>query len=219
MTQLITPKIDREELWNSISHGIGAVIAIIGFVFLIIYASVSKQDWALFSSLFYGISLIAVYTSSAIYHGLHYRSATSEMVKQIWQKIDHGAIFLLIAGSYTPFSLVTIGGTLGWTIFGLQWSLALIGIFFKICCFDKMQYYSLWLYISMGWLALPLIGYLYQNLPIGGLILVLLGGVVYTLGTIFYALDRKLPYAHFIWHLFVIGGSSLHYLCIFWYIV
>ncbi|MCH2043515.1 MAG: hemolysin III family protein [Saprospiraceae bacterium] len=203
-----------EEVLNSLSHGLSALTAVAGFVVLLVFATYSDKDWSLFSTFFYGIGLIAVFTSSAIYHGV-----SQEKTKKFWRLIDHTCIYLLIAGSYTPILLVAIGGTWGWTFFGIQWGLAIIGIFLKIFYIHKFQMTAVVMYAAMGWMILLKIGYLYANLPTTGFWLLLSGGLAYTVGIIFYAIDKRMPYAHFIWHLFVIGGALLHFLLISWYLV
>jgi hemolysin III len=203
-----------EELLNTISHGIGAIAAIIGFIFLMVYAAYSPNDWALFSSFFYGISLIAAYLSSTFYHGVK-----SVELKRKLLSIDQACIFLLIAGTYTPFLLITFGGVFGWTIFAIQWGTALFGILLKFYDQEKFESVSLFIYIVMGWLAMFYIHDLYIVLPRVAFGLVVGGGVAYSIGVIFYLLDAKVRYAHFIWHLFVILGSSIHYYAIFFYLL
>jgi hemolysin III len=203
-----------EELLNTISHGIGAVAAIIGFVFLIIYAISSPNDWAVFSSFFYGLSLIAAYLSSTFYHGVK-----NIELKRKLLALDQACIFLLIAGTYTPFLLITLGGVFGWTIFAVQWGAALFGITLKFYNQEKFDAISLYIYIIMGWLALFYIYDLYIALPGMAFALVVGGGVAYSVGVIFYLLDAKVHYAHFVWHLFVILGSAMHYFVIFYYLL
>jgi hemolysin III len=213
--QLITEKrILREELLNTISHGLGAIAAVFGFILLLIYSAYTNNDWALFSALFYGISLMSVYISSTLYH------AVSDLsLKRTFRKFDHACIYLLIAGTYTPLLLMTIGGPWGWTLFGIQWGLALFGILMKILYFDDFNKFSLLLYAAMGWIAIFKLHDLYLALPYTAFILILAGGIIYTVGIFFFILDGRLPYAHFIWHMFVIGGSLLHYFAIFLFVI
>jgi len=213
-TSSIKHQLWLEELLNTISHGIGAVAAIVGLVYLVIYGAYSQNDWALFSALFYGISLVSVYVSSTLYHGV-----TNLRLKRMLCIVDHACIFLLIAGTYTPILLMTIGGTFGWTFFGIQWGIALIGILIKIFYKEEFESFSVWLYAIMGWVAIFKIQTLYEVLPFNGFALIVAGGLSYTIGIIFFVLDRRLPFSHFIWHLFVIAGSLLHYLAIFFYIL
>lgn len=203
-----------EELLNTVSHAIGAVAAIIGFCFLMVYATYSPNEWAVFSSLFYGISLIAAYVSSTLYHGI-----SKIEIKRKLLTLDQACIFLLIAGTYTPFLLITFGGVLGWTVFAIQWGTALFGILLKFYNQDKFNTFSLFLYIFMGWFAIFYIHELYVALPRTAFYLVVGGGMAYSIGVIFYLLDAKVRYSHFVWHLFVILGSSLHYFVIFFYLL
>lgn len=198
-----------EERLNTWSHGLGALTAVAGLVILVISGASSDVKYSLFSGLFYGISLVITYTSSAIYHHINL-----SQVKNVFRIIDHSCIFLLIAGTYTPFLLITIGGSFGWTFFGIQWGLALIGIILKIFFTGRFEALSLTMYAVMGWIIVVRLGYLIEVMPSGGFWLLVSGGLSYTFGIIFYALDHKIPYGHFIWHLFVLGGSMLHYLSV-----
>lgn len=203
-----------EETLNALSHGLTAITALGGFIVLIVFAAYSEHYWSLFSIFFYGFGLIAVFASSAIYHGIR-----EETAKEFWRLIDHTCIYLLIAGTYTPILLVTIGDTTGWVLFGLQWGFAITGIILKIFYIHRFQLTSVVMYAAMGWLALVKIGYLYETLPGAGFWLLLSGGLAYTFGIIFYVIDARMSYAHFIWHLFVIAGGLLHFLLIAWYVV
>ncbi len=204
----------KEEYFNAASHAIAAVASFVGFVFLIVYAGTDNKAWSLFSSLIYGISLLSVYVSSTLYH-----TVREVRLKRTLRKVDHACIYLLIAGTYTPLLLMEIGGSAGWTLFGIQWTLAFFGIIMKVFYFDEFKKFSLLLYAVMGWIAIFKLHDLYLAVPSVAFILILLGGIVYTLGIIFFVLDGKLPYAHFIWHLFVIVGSLMHYLAIFLYVI
>lgn len=204
----------REEFLNSWSHGLSALTAVGGFVVLIVFSVYSEKNYALLSVLFYGIGLIAVFLSSAIYHGIE-----NESLREFFRKIDHSCIYLLIAGTYTPVLLISIGGAFGWTFFGIMWALALFGIFLKMKHIDRFETTALVMYAAMGWMALLKIGYLYENLAGAGFWLLLSGGLCYTFGIIFYVIDKRMLYAHFIWHIFVIAGALLHYLMIAWYVL
>jgi hemolysin III len=173
----------------------------------------SHKDWALFSALFYGISLVILYSASAVYHGVQ-----KEGVKDILNIIDHSSIFLLIAGTYTPILLMVIGGAYGWTFFGIQWGLALIGIVLKMFFTGKYEAVSLGMYAVMGWIIVFKINFLAQVLPAPGFWLLVAGGLSYTIGIIFYAIDSRVHFSHFVWHLFVMAGSLLHYLMIVMYV-
>ncbi|MCP4437982.1 MAG: hemolysin III family protein [Aureispira sp.] len=203
-----------EEQFNAISHGLAALTALGGFIVLIVFAAYSTKDWSMFSTFFYGTGLVAVFASSAFYHGV-----TNEEKKELLRIIDHVSIYLLIAGTYTPVLLITIGGAFGWTFFGIMWGLALVGMILKIFYINSFQTTAVIMYAAMGWMALLKVGYLYAVLPTTGFRLLLSGGLAYTVGIIFYVIDKRMPYAHFIWHLFVIAGALLHFLLIAWYIV
>ena len=207
-TQTVT-----EEWFNSLSHGITGLAAIGGMIVLIVFGAKSDQEWSLFSALFYGISLVLLYTSSSLYHGLK-----KDRIKELFNILDHSSIFLLIAGTYTPVLLISIGGTFGWAFFGIQWGLALIGVILKIFYTGRYEAASVIMYAIMGWIILVKIGYLHQTLPSPAFWLLFSGGISYTAGIIFYVLDNKFRFAHFIWHLFVIAGSLLHYLLMVLYI-
>ncbi len=192
-----------EELLNTWSHGLSALTALGGFVVLIIFSVFSAKDFALLSVMFYGIGLVAVFLSSALYHGTE-----KETLKEFFRKIDHSCIYLLIAGTYTPILLISIGDAFGWTFFGIMWGLSLLGIFLKIKHIERFEM-----------TALIKIGYLYENLAGAGFWLLLSGGLSYTIGIIFYVIDKRMLYSHFIWHIFVIAGALLHYLMIVWYVL
>ena len=201
------------ERFNSISHLIGAALALAGMVVLVVYASEQGDQWKIVSFSIYGATLFLLYTLSTLYHSLRGRA------KQFFQKLDHVAIYLLIAGSYTPLTLVTLRGPWGWTLFGIIWGLAIIGIIVDGLHRQGSRAIPMTLYLLMGWLILIAMYPLSQALPNGGLELLVLGGVFYTGGTVFYALDKKMKHAHGIWHLFVLAGSISHYLVIFLYVL
>ncbi|MCP4400668.1 MAG: hemolysin III family protein [bacterium] len=195
-----------EEIANSVSHGIGTLLSIAGLVVMIVLAVMHGDAWHVVSFSIFGATLIILYLASTLYHSL-----SMPRVKQILQRFDHSAIFLLIAGTYTPFMLVSIRGVMGWSIFGVVWGLALAGIllklFFSISKFEKV---SVGLYVFMGWLCVVAAKQFLANVPQLSLILLVFGGLSYTVGVIFYVWDR-LPYNHAVWHLFVLGGSIFHY--------
>jgi hemolysin III len=202
-----------EELSNSISHGITTLMAIGGFGVLIVFGAQSEKDWSLFSALFYGGSLVALYSFSTLYHGLRHEKA-----KRVFNILDHCGIFLLIAGTYTPVLLITIGGTIGWIFFGIQWSMALIGIILKIFYTGKYKIISTLIYAVMGWIIVFKIEVLKAALPTPAYWLLIAGGLAYTVGIIFYIMDSRIKYGHFIWHLFVMAGSILHYIMMVMYV-
>ncbi len=202
-----------EERLNTISHGITAITAIGGFVVLLVFGAKSKLDWSLFSAFFYGGSLVALYTFSTLYHGLQHEKA-----KRTFKVLDHCGIFLLIAGSYTPVLLISIGGVTGWVFFSIQWGMALIGIILKIFYTGKYKFISTLLYALMGWIIVFKIEVLKAALISPAYWLLFAGGLAYTVGIIFYIMDSRIKYGHFIWHLFVMAGSVLHYIMMVMYV-
>jgi len=201
------------ERFNSISHLMGAALALIGMVLLVGFAAAQGDPWKIVSFSIYGVSLFLLYSLSTLYHSLRGRA------KKIFQKLDHVAIYLLIAGTYTPFTLVTLRGTWGWTLFLVIWGLAILGIFIDSRHKDGSRAIQMVIYLLMGWLVLIAMEPLVQALPTGALVLLVLGGVFYTSGIIFYALDGRVKHAHGIWHLFVLAGSISHYLAVLFYIL
>jgi hemolysin III len=199
-----------EEIVNSITHGIGALLSIAGLVILIVWAAGSGSGWQMVSCSIFGGTLIILYLASTLYHGL-----PMPRVKQAFKIIDHSAIFLLIAGTYTPFMLLNLRGPWGWSILAIIWALAIMGILLKIFYISKFQKISVALYVFMGWLGMVAFKEIFAHVPPLSLTLIVLGGVSYTAGLTFYGW-RKLPYHHAVWHIFVIGGSISHYLAV-WY--
>jgi hemolysin III len=202
-----------EEISNSISHGITALSAIGGMVVLLVFGAQSEKEWSLFSALFYGLSLVALYTFSTLYH-----SITHTKAKKVFNILDHCGIFLLIAGTYTPVLLVSIGGSVGWWFFGIQWSIALVGILLKVFFTGKYNTLSTLLYSIMGWIIVFKIELVKATLPEPAFWLLVAGGLAYTVGIVFYIIDTRMKYSHFIWHLFVMAGSILHFIMMAMYI-
>ncbi|MDK9710004.1 PAQR family membrane homeostasis protein TrhA [Acidaminobacter sp.] len=205
----------REEIANSVSHGIGIVFSIVAMTILLVYGIWMKSPAAITGFAIYGVSSILLYTASTLYH-----SFRKEKIKRIMRVLDHSAIFLLIAGTYTPVTLIAMQGYWRVGILSTIWVIAISGIVFKVVTYNKMDRYkgvSLALYILMGWIAVIAIKPMTQTVPVGFLIWLLAGGAAYTIGTIFYAV-KKIPYHHAIWHLFVLAGSVLHFLGIFRYL-
>ncbi|MGJ8724741.1 MAG: PAQR family membrane homeostasis protein TrhA [Roseibacillus sp.] len=201
----------REELASAITHGIGVVASITCLVFMCI---VAKDAWAMVSGVVFGTSMIVLYLSSTLYH-----SFTGHKIKELFQIFDHSAIYLLIAGSYTPLTLVAIRGPLGWTIFGVIWFLAIGGILTKALMRGNREHWaSTALYVVMGWLIVSILPSIIKELPPAGLWLLVAGGLSYTFGVIFFAW-QKLPYNHAIWHLFVLAGSTCHALAVVLFIL
>ena len=203
----------KGERFNSISHLIGTALAIAGLAILVVKASQHGDPWRIVSFSVYGVTLVVLYLASTLYHGA---SGTS---KKALQKFDHLAIYLLIAGTYTPFTLVTLRGSWGWTIFGVVWGLAIVGIFVEFFLKKGRRVVPVVLYLLMGWLAMVVLKPLLAALPGAGFAWLMTGGVFYTGGVVFYALEGKMPFAHQIWHLFVLGGSISHYVAVLAYVL
>ncbi len=199
-----------EEFANAITHGIGLGLAIAALVVLVVYANLRGDIWHLAGFAVFGLTLITLYLASTIYH-----SFPDGKWKKTLRIIDHASIFLLIAGTYTPVTLTAMRGPWGWTIFGIVWAIALLGILLKIFFMNKLKYLSLILYIAMGWLIVIAIRPLIESVGTTSLIFLVAGGLFYTLGTIFYAW-KNLPYNHAIWHMFVLGGSISHFFAVFY---
>lgn len=204
---------NREELANSLTHGLGVALSIAGLVLMVVFSSRFGDAWHVVSTAIFGATLVLLYTSSTLYH-----SFRGERIKQVLQKIDHAAIFLLIAGSYTPFVLVTLRGPWGWSLFGVVWGLAIVGVALKFWHAGRFRLVSTLIYIGMGWLVLVAFNPLSAALPAGGLRLLIAGGLCYTGGAAFY-LWKSLPYQHALWHLFVMAGSACHWAAVFFHVV
>ncbi|MTI99885.1 MAG: hemolysin III family protein [Marinobacter adhaerens] len=199
-----------EEWLNSATHGLGAILSVIGTIALIVGASQVGDAWKIVSFSIFGASLILLYLASALYHG-----ARRPELKRAFKTLDHCAIFLLIAGTYTPFLLVNMRGTVGWTLFAVIWSLAITGVVLKVIFKNRFKLARVGIYVAMGWLITFASSDLVANLSETALNLTIAGGVVYTAGVAFYLADR-IPYMHAIWHLFVIGGSACHFSAIYY---
>jgi hemolysin III len=204
--------VDHGERFNSISHMAGAVLAVLGAVALIVPAAEQGDPWKIVSFSVYGAMLLALFMASTLYH------SSRSPAKKLWGKFDHCAIYLLIAGSYTPFTLVTLRGGWGWGLFGTVWGLALLGIVQEIWLARGPRILSLVIYVVMGWLALIAIGPLLAVLKLEGFLLLALGGLLYTIGIGFYATDHRLRYGHGVWHVFVLAGSACHYFTVLLYV-
>lgn len=203
----------REEVANSVTHGLGVVASIAGAVVLVALGAERGGTWQVASAAIYGASLVALYAASTLYHAFKGTGA-----RHLLRTLDHCAIFLLIAGTYTPVALVGIRGGWGWTLFGIAWTLAAAGIVFKIFATGRLHVLSTAAYIAMGWLCIIAVKPMFVLLSPGALVLLGLGGLFYTAGTVFYHRER-VPYSHAVWHLFVIAGSLCHYLAIALYIM
>ena len=201
-----------EELAHGVTHGIGLVLSIAGLALLVVLASLRGDARDVVACSIFGATLVLLYGSSTLYHGL-----SSPRAKRVLQVTDHLAIYLLIAGTYTPFTLISLRGGWGWTLFGLAWGLALAGIVQELWLRRRIRFVSTLLYLGLGWLVVIAAKPLFAALAPGGLVLLLAGGLAYTLGVVFYALDRR--YHHAIWHVFVLAGSVCHYFAVLNYVV
>lgn len=212
MTKTISIK--TQEIINTYTHLFGVGLSITALVVMIVRASLYGSAVSIVSAAIFGTSLIVMYLASTLYHG-----AKNIRTKIKLNKFDHSAIYVLIAGTYTPFTIVTLQGGWGWSIFGVQWGLAIVGILYKVFWYNpKYKAISAYAYIAMGVMMLIAIKPLYEVLPIGGLVWLGIGGVIYIAGVYFY-LSKKIPLAHGIWHLFVLGGSIAHFIAIYEYVL
>lgn len=201
------------ERFNAWSHLIGAVLAAIGAIWLLILASSTGDVWKIVAMAIYGVTLILLYSISTLYHSMR------GPAKRVMQKLDHLSIYLLIAGSYTPFCLITLRGPWGWTLFGIVWGLALIGMLQEIKPRSEARVLSLIIYAVMGWIVLVAVKPLIAALGMSGFKWLAAGGVLYTVGIIFFAYDSRFRHWHGIWHLFVMAGSLLHFVAILFYVL
>ncbi len=203
----------REELVNALTHGFGALLSILALVLLIVYSSMHGTAWHIVSFTIYGTSMVLLYLSSTLVHSFKPGKA-----KDVFEIFDHAAIYLFIAGTYTPILFILVGGALGWTLFGIVWGIAVVGIIFKVFYVKKFLVLSTIMYVAMGWIAVFAMGPIMSTLPSGGIWLLVLGGLFYTAGTIFYVW-RGFLYHHAIWHLFVLAGSVSHFFLVFLFIL
>jgi len=202
-----------EEIANSVIHGVGIALSIAALVILVAFATLSGDSFKLAASIVYGISLVLEYTASTLYHAF-----PQPRVKYVFKILDHCGIYLLIAGSYTPFCLVTLRDSGGWQLFFVVWGLALAGIAMEAFWVYRPRWLSALVYLALGWIAVLAFGPLKESLDPAGLWLLIAGGLAYTVGTIFYVL-KKVPYMHAIWHVWVLAGSTLHFLAILMYVI
>lgn len=202
-----------EEFANIATHAAGAIFSIVALVLMVTYAVREGDPYHIVSVSIFGATLILLYLMSTIYHAI-----THPKVKNAFRVVDHACIFLLIAGSYTPFTLVSLRGNWGWTLFGVTWGMALCGIIFKIFFNKRFSLVSTLMYIGMGWAVIFAIKPVLQSVPAGGIGWLVAGGLLYTSGVVFY-LWRRIPYHHAIWHVFVMGGSFCHFLAVYLYVL
>lgn len=203
----------KEETLNVITHGIGFILSIVALVLLVVYASKEGTVWHITSFAIFGASLIVLYAASTLYHYTQNPDLRFKL-----NILDHSAIYVLIAGTYTPFTLVVLKGWVGWTIFGLSWGLAIIGIVFKIFYFGRFDKISTIAYVLMGWIIILAIKPLIENFPVNGLLWLLSGGIAYSIGALLYSL-KSIRYNHALFHIFVLIGSFCHFMAIFFYVL
>ncbi|MFA0547503.1 PAQR family membrane homeostasis protein TrhA [Vibrio splendidus] len=204
---------DIEERANAITHGLGVVLGVVGLILLLIRTFDYQADMLTVASMaVYGSSIILLFLASTLYH-----SITTEKTKRLLKTLDHCAIYLLIAGSYTPFLLVGLRTPLAMGLMAVIWGIALVGIIMKIAFVYRFKRLSLFIYLAMGWLSLIVVYQLAMNIDIGGLVLLAVGGVIYSLGVIFYV-AKRIPYNHAIWHLFVLAGCACHFFAIYLFV-
>jgi len=203
----------EEEKLNVITHGIGLVLSVIALVLLVVYSSLEGDVWQITSFSIFGASLIVLYSASTLYH-----YSKNPKLRNRLNIFDHASIYVLIAGTYTPFALVVLHGTVGWIIFGVSWGLALTGIIFKLFFTGRFDKLSTIAYVLMGWIIIFAIKPLVNNLPLNGLLWLAAGGIFYTIGAILYSMN-KLKYNHAIFHIFVLLGSFCHFMSIFFYVL
>lgn len=203
----------KEEIANSVTHGIGIVLAVAALGILTTFAGIYGNPWHVISVSVYGFTLILLYTASTLYH-----SVQTPRTKNIFQILDHAAIYMLIAGTYTPFTLVNLRGPWGWSLFAVVWGLAFMGAAMQLGRMERWRVASLVLYVGMGWAVLVAIKPLISSVAAGGLVLLLLGGLAYTFGLLFYRWN-SLKFNHAVWHIFVLAGSILHFLAVLFYVI
>ncbi|NCC52161.1 MAG: hemolysin III family protein [Spartobacteria bacterium] len=203
----------RDELANSVTHGIAAVVSVACLVLLVVFARINGTTWHIVSFAVYGTTLVLLFTASTLYHAFR-----SPRVKRFLHVVDHASIYLLIAGTYTPILLGLMRGVWGWTLFGCVWGVTLVGIILKCFFTGRFRILSTAVYLGMGWMSLVAIRPLLEVMPPWGLFWLAAGGALYSVGVVFYAW-KKLPYGHAVWHLFVFAASLCHFVCIMFYVL
>jgi hemolysin III len=206
-------RLDVEEIANSITHGVGLALSVLGLVVLVVLASLRGGALHIVACSVYGATLVAMYGASTLYH-----SSRRHRARRALRVVDHCAIYLLIAGTYTPFTLVMLRGGWGWTLFGIVWGLAVFGVVFKIFFTGKFAIASTLVYLLMGWMAVVAIRPMVEDLPVAAIAWLVAGGLAYSVGTIFFAM-HKVRFHHAIWHVFVLLGSVFHYVAVIFFVV
>ena len=201
-----------EHIANAITHGVGFGLSVASLVLVVIFASLRSGVWEIVSCSIYGATLVTLYLASTLYHSIH-----APRMRRVLNIIDHAAIYLLIAGTYTPYLLVPLRGALGWSLFGTIWAVAAIGIVFQVLFFGRFKWISTLSYLAMGWMVVATIAPLLRILPVMAVVWLAIGGLCYTLGVVFYVW-KQLKFAHAIWHLFVLAGSLCHFFGILFYV-
>jgi hemolysin III len=204
---------ETEELLNRLTHGLAAVLSLVGLILLVIVAARTGDPYRIVSAVIFGVILCLFYLISTLYHTVH-----NPRTRYVFRVLDHTGIYLVIAGTYTPFTLVSLRASSGWTIFGIVWGLAIAGVIFKSVMTHRLKFLAPVFYIGLGWLIIVDLEGILNAIPLHGVLWLFAGGLCYTIGIIFYAIDR-IPFNHAIWHLFVIAGSLCHYLAILWYVI
>ena len=202
-----------EEIAHAITHGVGLLLSVAGLVVLIVLASLRGDAWHVVSVSVYGAALVLLYSASTFYHAL-----PAPRAKRVFRTLDHAAIYVLIAGTYTPFMLVSLRGGWGWALFGVVWGLAVLGIVLEAVAKQRVRVLSVFLYLGLGWLIAIAVKPLVQSVEPGGLVLLVAGGLAYSVGVVFYGWKR-LPYHHAVWHLFVMAGSLFHFFAVLFYVI
>ena len=202
-----------EEIAHAMTHGLGLLLSIAGLVVLVVFASLRGDAWHVVSVSVYGATLVLLYSASTFYHAL-----PNPRAKRVFRTLDHAAIYLLIAGTYTPFMLVNLRGGWGWALFGVVWGLAVLGIVLEAVAKQRVRILSVVLYLGLGWLVAIAVKPLVQSVEPGGLVLLVAGGLAYSVGVVFYSWKR-LPYHHAVWHVFVMAGSLFHFFAVLFYVI
>ncbi len=202
-----------EEITHAITHGVGILLSIAALTILVAFAALRGDAWHIVACSIYGSTLVLLYTASTLYHAL-----PASRAKGVFRTLDHSAIYVLIAGTYTPFTLVNLRGGWGWALFGVVWGLAIFGVVLEAVARPRVRILSLVLYLCLGWMAAIAVKPLFDTVATGGLVLVLLGGLSYTGGVVFYGW-RRLPFYHAIWHICVLAGSVFHYFAVLFYVI